>query len=146
DNPLRMAQLAFEAGMLTEPEEYSAWALYRTVLQSEPEHPEARAGLAKVADELVRRGQAALEQGRFADAQAIADRILAALPGHNGATSLSVSRTGLAPRSTAMPGRVLLVPSLSRPRITARATIPTVEQAAEPASAPATPEPARTPE
>src|SRR4051795_6333972 len=31
DNPLRMADLAFQAGMLVEPEEYSAWTLYRGV-------------------------------------------------------------------------------------------------------------------
>src|SRR5215831_13020706 len=33
DNPLRMAELAFQAGMLVDPPEYSAWTLYRSVLK-----------------------------------------------------------------------------------------------------------------
>src|SRR3954471_1403252 len=32
DNPLRMAKLAYDAGMLVEPTEYSAWTLYAKVL------------------------------------------------------------------------------------------------------------------
>ncbi|HSC16307.1 MAG TPA: hypothetical protein VLI71_14380, partial [Gammaproteobacteria bacterium] len=32
DNPLRMAQLAYDAGMLVEPDEYSAWTLFSRVL------------------------------------------------------------------------------------------------------------------
>ena len=34
DNPLRMAQLAYDAGMLVEPEEYSAWTLFSRVVKS----------------------------------------------------------------------------------------------------------------
>ena len=33
DNPLRMAELAYEAGMLIEPEEFSAWTLFAGVLK-----------------------------------------------------------------------------------------------------------------
>src|SRR5262245_6613977 len=33
DNPLRMAQLAYDAGMLVEPDEYSAWTLFARVLK-----------------------------------------------------------------------------------------------------------------
>jgi protein TonB len=89
DNPLRMADLAFQAGMLVEPEEYSAWTLYRGVVKSEPGNAAAVQGLNKVADELVRRGETALEQGRFDDARAIVERIRAALPAHAGAKALA---------------------------------------------------------
>ena len=88
DDPLRMARLAFDAGMLIEPEEYSAWTLYARVYEEQPDNLAAHDGLTKVADELVRRGEAALEQGRFADARATVARILAALPDHVGARSL----------------------------------------------------------
>jgi TonB family protein len=89
DNPLRMAELAFQAGMLVEPEEYSAWTLYRGVVRAEPSNAAAVQGLNKVADELVRRGETALEQGRFDDARAIVERIRAALPAHAGAKALA---------------------------------------------------------
>src|SRR5262245_54872731 len=89
DNPLRMADLAFQAGMLVEPEEYSAWTLYRGVVKAEPNNAAAVQGLNKVADELVRRGEAALEQGRFDDARAVVERIRAALPAHAGAKTLA---------------------------------------------------------
>jgi TonB family protein len=88
DDPLRMARLAFDAGMLVEPEEYSAWTLYARVFKEQPDNLEARDGLSKVADELVSRGETALEQGRFPDARATVARVLAALPDHPGAQSL----------------------------------------------------------
>lgn len=89
DNPLRMAELAYEAGMLIEPEEFSAWTLYSRAYKADPASPEAHAGLSKVADDLVRRGETALDQGRFDDARAMVDRIRATLPEHAGAKSLS---------------------------------------------------------
>src|SRR5215467_14608647 len=89
DNPLRMADLAFQAGMLVEPEEYSAWTLYRGVVKSEPGNAAAVQGLNKVADELVRRGETALEQGRFDDARAVVERIRGALPAHAGMKALA---------------------------------------------------------
>src|SRR5690606_22644785 len=45
NNPLRMARLAHEAGMLVEPQDYSAWSLYQRALQNDPDNAEARAGL-----------------------------------------------------------------------------------------------------
>src|SRR5215813_13549494 len=90
DNPLRMADLAFQAGMLVEPQEYSAWTLYRSVLKSEPNNTAALEGLNRVADELVRRGETALEQGRFDDARATVERVRAALPQHEGMKALAV--------------------------------------------------------
>jgi TonB family protein len=89
DNPLRMAELAYDAGMLVEPEEYSAWTLYSRVLKTEPDNVAARDGLTKVADDLVRRGETALDQGRFDDARATVERIRTALPNHAGAKALA---------------------------------------------------------
>jgi TonB family protein len=89
DNPLRMAQLAYDAGMLVEPEEYSAWTLYARVVKTEPKNAAALAGLAKVADDLVRRGETALDQGRFDDARSTVERIRTALPEHPGAKALA---------------------------------------------------------
>jgi protein TonB len=88
DNPLHMAELAYQAGMLVEPEEYSAWTLYSRVVKSEPGNDAALEGLKKVADDLVRRGETALEQGRFDDARATVERIRASLPAHAGAKAL----------------------------------------------------------
>jgi TonB family protein len=89
DNPIRMARLAFEAGMLVEPENYSAWSLYEQILNDEPDHTEALQGLRNVAEVLVQRGSTAFEQGRIDDAQSIVNQILAALPDHAGAQRLA---------------------------------------------------------
>jgi TonB family protein len=102
DNPLHMAELAYQAGMLVEPEEYSAWTLYARVVKAEPSNTAAVEGLTKVADDLVRRGETALEQGRFDDARATVERIRAALPAHAGAKALGEKiwpATGIASNS-----------------------------------------------
>jgi TonB family protein len=88
---LRLAELAFESGMLLEPEAYSAWALYHRALELVPGDPAATAGLERVVAELLRRAEVALQQGRHADAQGIADTVLAALPGHESASALAAS-------------------------------------------------------
>ena len=88
-NPLRMAQLAYDAGMLVEPDEYSAWTLFARVLKSEPGNAAALEGLTKVADDLVRRGETALDQGRFDDTRATVERIRTVLPNHPGAKALA---------------------------------------------------------
>ena len=49
----------------------------------------AREGLTKVADDLVQRGETALDQGRFDDARAAVERIRSALPDHEGAKALA---------------------------------------------------------
>src|ERR1044072_6954932 len=85
DNPLRMAKPAYDAGMLVEPAEYSAWTLYAKVLKSEPTNADAIEGITKVADDLVRRGETALDQGRFDDARDTIERIRAVPPPHQGA-------------------------------------------------------------
>jgi TonB family protein len=89
DNPLRMADLAYDAGMLIEPEEYSAWTLYARVAKAEPDNAAAIEGLMKVADDLIRRGTTALDQGRFDDARATVERVREALPDHAGAKELA---------------------------------------------------------
>jgi TonB family protein len=88
DDPLHMAELAYQAGMLVEPEEYSAWTLYSRVVKAQPDNAAAHEGLTKVADDLVRRGETALEQGRFDDARGTVERIRAVLPEHAGAKAL----------------------------------------------------------
>jgi TonB family protein len=97
DNPLRMAQLAYEAGMLVEPEDYSAWTLFASVLVQEPENAAALAGLQKVADDLVQRGSVALEQGRYDDASAMLERIFGTLPEHAGAIELAARLEAVRP-------------------------------------------------
>jgi len=89
DNPLKMARLAFEAGMLVEPAGFSAWSLYEQVLEDTPDQPEALDGLTLVADSLVARGAVALEQGRVNDVRDIVGRILDTLPNHDGAAALA---------------------------------------------------------
>ena len=89
DNPLRMAKLAYDAGMLVEPADYSAWTLYSRVSNSDPHNQAALDGLTQVADDLVRRGETALDQGRFDDARATVERIRAVLPKHAGAKELA---------------------------------------------------------
>jgi TonB family protein len=75
--------------MLIEPEEFSGWTLFARVLNSEPYNTVALDGLTKVADDLVRRGETALDQGRFDDARATVERIHTTLPEHAGAKSLA---------------------------------------------------------
>jgi TonB family protein len=118
DNPLRMAQLAYDAGMLIEPDEYSAWTLFSRVLKDEPDSAAAREGLSKVADDLVRRGETALDQGRFDDARATVERIRAALPEHEGAKALAgkiwPEATAAAPTAPALPLPTPEVPRVAR--------------------------------
>ena len=102
-NPLRMAELAYEAGMLVEPEDYSAWTLFARVLREEPSNEIARAGLYKVADDLVQRGGVALEQGRYDDTRATLDRILGAQPEHSGALELETRLEALRPKPAPAP-------------------------------------------
>ena len=135
-NPLRMAELAFQAGMLVEPQEYSAWTLYRSVLKTEPNNAAASEGLSKVADELVRRGETALEQGRFDDARATVERVRAALPQHAGMKALADKIW-----PAAASGRAALAESL-KPQLAAQpppkvAPVPVQEAPPKPAVDPA---------
>jgi TonB family protein len=129
DNPLRMAQLAYDAGMLVEPDEYSAWTLFSRVLKDDPASTAALEGLTKVADDLVRRGETALDQGRFDDARTTVERIRSALPEHPGAKALAQKIWPQAAAATTTRAAIEL-PQPEVPRI-AR-----VETAPAPATAP----------
>jgi len=102
-NPLRMAELAYEAGMLVEPEEYSAWTLYQRALEQDPENEAARRGLEKIADDLLRRASVAVDQGRFDDALATIRRIRTVIPAHPGANDLAFRIEALRPAPTPPP-------------------------------------------
>ena len=88
DNPLRAAEMALEAGMLVEPEDYSAWSLFAAALATDPNDQTARDGLERVALALIDRGETAVEQGRYDDARESITRILARLPDFPGALAL----------------------------------------------------------
>ncbi len=132
DDPLRMAKLAYQAGMLVEPEQYSAWALYRRVLAQDPGNGEAKVGLQKVADDLLKRANSAVEQGRFDDARKTVDRIREALPNDPGAAELTAKIDKLAPK-----------PAPPAPRPSKAAQSRGAEAAEEPKQAKAEPAPAK---
>jgi TonB family protein len=88
-DPLYLARLALDAGMLVEPAEYSAWTLFGEAVDASPDNAAAREGLEQVAAALLGRGQTALEQGRLDDAEVIAGTIVARLPEHAGALELA---------------------------------------------------------
>jgi TonB family protein len=109
-NPLRMAQLAYEAGMLVEPEDYSAWTLFAGVLAEDPDNATAKAGLEAVSGELLRRASVALEQGRLDAASQSVERILAALPEHEKALSLGAEIESSRPKPAPAPAVVRAAP------------------------------------
>lgn len=88
-DPLYLARLALDAGMLVEPADYSAWALFGAAVARDPGDAAAREGLLQVAAALLSRGRAALEQGRFDDATSVTETIFARLPEHEGAVTLA---------------------------------------------------------
>lgn len=144
DSPLRMAKLAYEAGMLVEPQDYSAWALFQKVLDEDPENAEAANGLGMVADVLVSRADVALEQGRFEDVRDIVERIRATLPEHDGVDRLAADLEELAPQvrvaaplpEPALPSTQPQIVKAVQPEPQPR---PVVEQAAEPQPPPVDP-------
>src|SRR5690606_11418233 len=115
-----------------EPEEYSAWTLYARLAGDSAHAAAARAGLEKVAAELLRRGTTALEQGRVEDAAATVQRILGELPEHAGAAALAAKIAALEEQARAAAER-------ERERATRRAAASgSSAPAARPAGAPAT--------
>jgi TonB family protein len=121
--------------MLVEPEEYSAWALYRRVLAKEPSNAEAQQGLRKIADELLRRANAALEQGRYADARKTLDRIHGALPGYPAAAALAERLDKLAPQAVEPPSDNVQTAQTQTKSSSARAKAKTQKAATQPAKA-----------
>lgn len=135
DNPLRMAQLAYKAGMLDQPEQYSAWALFRQVLAKNPGDAAAKQGLAKVAQDLLQRADVAVEQGRYDDARGTAKRVLDAFPDDSDARSLLAKIRAAAPQASTPP----VVPSAPTPPQGAAAPSPDVRAAPPPKKAAAKP-------
>ena len=135
DNPLRMAQLAYDAGMLVEPDEYSAWTLFSRVLKDDPASTAALEGLTKVADDLVRRGETALDQGRFDDARTTVERIRSTLPEHPGAKALAQKIWPQAAAATTTRAAIAL-PQPEVPRIARVETAPAPVAAPKPQADP----------
>ena len=88
DEILRMADVALSAGMLIEPERYSAWKLYTDALRADPKNVDAREGIRRVADILLARATTALEQGRTTDAREVLSLVARQFPDQAGATEL----------------------------------------------------------
>ncbi len=88
EEALRMADVALSAGMLIEPERYSAWKLYTDALRMDPNNVDARDGIRRVADILLARATTALAQGRMTDAREVLSLIARQYPDHAGATEL----------------------------------------------------------
>ncbi|MEE8305695.1 MAG: hypothetical protein V3R81_00440, partial [Gammaproteobacteria bacterium] len=89
NDPLRMAGLAFEAGMLLQPESLSAWSLYLKAIKADPQDPDAKLGLNGVADALIARATVAIEQDRTSDAAELVNTVLGQLPEHFDALDLA---------------------------------------------------------
>jgi TonB family protein len=85
---LNRARLALDAGMLTEPEGYSAWSIYAAILDQDAENTDAGAGLRLVADRVVDQAFDALNAGRRDMAEALAERVLDRFPDDRGATEI----------------------------------------------------------
>ena len=90
-DPLYLARLALESGMLVEPAEYSAWTLFGEAVDANPDNGAALVGLDQVAAALLGRGQTAFEQGRLDDAETIVSTIVTRFPEHPGALELAAS-------------------------------------------------------
>jgi TonB family protein len=88
-DPLYLARLALDSGMLVEPAEYSAWTLFGEALDADAGNVAAREGLEAVATALLGRGLTAFEQGRLDDAESIAGIIVTRFPEHAGALELA---------------------------------------------------------
>jgi TonB family protein len=117
-DPLYLARLALDAGMLMEPADYSAWTLFGAAAARDPDDAAAREGLEQVAAALLGRGRTALEQGRFDDATRMADTIAERLPEHAGALALAadiVVATTPPPEPVAPPAPVVRAPVAAAP-------------------------------
>jgi TonB family protein len=98
---LRMGGLARQSGMLLEPADYSAWALFGRVLDADPGNAAAQEGLEAVAAALVERGQVALEQGRLTDAEELTRVISERLPEYAGVAALTTALADARSRASA---------------------------------------------
>jgi TonB family protein len=88
DPVLSRARAALQAGRLESPQGRNALDLFEAVLLAQPDHVEARAGLAKTIDVLLRRARSNAAAGRKAEAERVLQRVLAVVPEHEGAKRL----------------------------------------------------------
>ena len=79
---LNRALLALDAGMLIEPEGFSAWSIYADILAADAQNEAAQTGLAQVADSLADEAHEKFNAGRRDEAQALAQRVLDRFPNH----------------------------------------------------------------
>lgn len=88
DPVLSRARAALQAGRLEAPEGRNALDLFEAVLLSQPELPEAKAGLARTIDLLLERAREQAATGHKAEAERLLQRVLAVEPQHAGAKAL----------------------------------------------------------
>jgi len=90
DPVLSRARAALDAGRLESPPGRNALDLYRAVLLAQPGQTEARAGLARTIDGLLKHADAAAATGHKPEAERLVRRVLDAVPGHEAARALAV--------------------------------------------------------
>jgi protein TonB len=89
---LNRARLALDAGMLIEPEGYSAWSIYAAIVDEDADNTAANEGLNLVASRLIDESFAAVNAGRRDAAAEIALLVLSRFPGHTDAAAI-IERT-----------------------------------------------------
>jgi protein TonB len=82
DPVLSRARAALQAGRLESPEGRNALDLFQAVLLAQPEHAEAIDSLNRTVDLLLQQAQQEADAGRKAEAERLAGRVLAVVPGH----------------------------------------------------------------
>lgn len=79
---LNRARLALDAGMLIEPDGFSAWSIYSNILATDAGNAAAQAGLTAVADSLADQAHSEFNSGRRDEARALAQRVIGRFPAH----------------------------------------------------------------
>ncbi|MDH3507410.1 MAG: TonB family protein, partial [Gammaproteobacteria bacterium] len=127
DEALRMADVALSAGILIEPERYSAWKLYTDVLRADPNNIDARDGIRRVTELLLARATTALQQARTSDAREILALVQRQFPDDAGAAELA-ERINAAEEVQ----RSLVADDLTPPRIETNSESLRIETPSEP--------------
>ena len=89
DPVLSRARAALQAGRLEAPEGRNALDLFQAVLLAQPEHPEARASLARTVEQLLVRAQQEFDAGHKSEAERLVQRVLAVVPDDRQAQTLA---------------------------------------------------------
>ncbi len=142
---LNRARLAMDAGMLTEPEGYSAWSIYSAILDDDASNAAAGEGLELVAARLIDQAFDALNAGRRDSAADLAERVLGRFPAHAEAAEILERAREVIVADGAVPEAAPALPDspqpqrASAPPRTASATAPAPEPPAEPEPEPVDP-------